>query len=253
MRRPATGVEDRRMTTTPSTPTAVEHVDGYRPAPLSRLVRVVCGVSLVLGGLLNGLSQYIGEQMTGDLEFTEQIRWGAEHPALHAAEQTSMLVSILFIPIGILGLAQVCRWRAPVLTATATALFIWGMWGFQNVLAMGYVTGTVAPGVIGTEQAMLLNDSLIGHGGAVATALVPHLVGSFVGLLLLSAAAWRSGSFSRVASVMLVAFGVWDFLLPSAGLFEPHLLLAVGWAWWGVQLVRMPDDAWRGRLPAAVP
>ena len=49
------------------------------------------------------------------------------------------------MPLGLLGVAHVCRFRAPVLTAIATPLVVWGMWGFGNVLAMGYVAGTVAP------------------------------------------------------------------------------------------------------------
>jgi hypothetical protein len=77
-------------------------------------------------------------------------------------------------------------------------------------------------------------------------ALVPHLAGSFLGVLLLTIAAWRSGVFSRVACALTIAFLVWDFLLPPVGPLEAHLLLAVAWSWLGIQLYRMSDAHWRG-------
>ena len=83
-----------------------------------------------------------------------------------------------------------------------------------------------------------------------STALVPHLLGSFLGLLLLMLAAWRVRQFPRWACALVIAFLVWDFLLPSYGALEPHVLLAVGWCWLGVRLVRMPWATWRGSVSA---
>jgi len=39
---------------------------------------------------------------------------------------------------------------------------------------------------------------------------------------------------------------VWDFLLPSVGPLEPHLLLMVALVWLGVHLARMPQRVWSG-------
>ena len=150
------------------------------------------------------------------------------------------------MPLGLLGIAHVCRFRAPVLTAIATPLVLWGMWGFGNVLAMGYVAGTVAPSVLTVDDAVALNDGLAGHPGTVATALVPHLIGSFLGLVLLGVAAWRSGAFPRTAVALMIAFLVWDFLLPPLGPVDAHVLLVVAWVWLGAHLLRMPDRVWRG-------
>jgi len=216
------------------------------PPPFSRALRRTAGVSLVAAALLNGLSQFLTHLTTGDLDFGEQIAWGAEHPVVHAAEQTALVVSSLFLLPGLLGLAHVCRFRVPKLTAVATVLVVWGMWGFGNVLAMGYVSGTVAPSVLSVDQAVTLNEGLSTHPGTVGVALVPHLIGSFLGLVLLSIAIWRSGVFPRTAAVLLVAFLVWDFLLPPVGPLEAHLLLAVAWTWLGVRLLRLPDRVWRG-------
>jgi hypothetical protein len=166
--------------------------------------------------------------------------------APHGLEQTALVASSLFMPLGLLGVAHVCRFRASVLTAIAAPLVVWGMWGFGNVLAMGYVAGTVAPSVLSVDQAVALEDGLGGHPGTVATALVPHLIGSFLGLVLLSAAAWRSGAFPRTPVVLLIAFLVWDFLLPPLGPVDAHVLLVVAWVWLGVALLRMPDRVWRG-------
>ena len=106
---------------------------------------------------------------------------------------------------------------------------------------MGYVAGTVAPTVLPVEDAVRLNDDgLLGDVGVIVTALVPHLLGSFFGLLLLCLAAWRSGVFPRVACALVIAFLVWDFLLPSYGVLEPHLLLVVGFSWLGIRLATLP-------------
>ena len=72
--------------------------------------------------------------------------------------------------------------------------------------------------------------------------LVPHLVGSFLGLLLLCVAG--RGTFPAPALLLLGAFLVWDFVGVPVGPFEPHLLLAVALAWLGVHLVRMSPEHW---------
>jgi hypothetical protein len=161
---------------------------------------------------------------------------------VHVAEQTALLVSMLVLPIGLVGLAQVTRWYAPRLTAVAAALFVWGMWGFHNVVALGYAAGTVGPDAIGVDAAATLNEAYLGHTGTVVTALVPHLVGSFFGLLLLAVAGWRGRTLPRIPLALLVAFLIWDFGLPSSGPVEPHLLLAIALGWLGVHVIR-----WRGR------
>lgn len=221
------------------------------PPPFSRALRIVAGLALIAAGLLNGLPQAVIAAVTGDIGFDEQIAWGAEHATAHTLEQTALVLSSLVMPIGLLGLAHVCRFRAPVLTAVATPLVLWGMWGFANVLAMGYVSGTVAPSVLSVDDAVALNDGLVDHPGVVATALVPHLIGSFLGLALLGVAAWRARAVPRTAVVLMIAFLVWDFLLPPLGPVDPHVLLVVAWVWMGVHLLRMPDAAWRGAPAAA--
>lgn len=233
------------MTTTAASAVAQPSTAPPRP-PLSRAVQRVAGASLVVAGLLNGGVQYVGHLVIGDLTFSEQIRWGAEHPVFHGLEQALLVGSSLFLLIGLLGVAHLCRFRAPRLTAVATPLVVVGMWGFTNVLAMGYVTGTVAPGALSVDHAVELNDALPADPGAVALALLPHLLGSFLGLVLLSVAAWRARALPRPAIVCLLAFLVWDFLLPPVGPLEAHLLLALAWTWMGWHLWRASDAQWTG-------
>lgn len=217
-------------------------------APLSRAVQIAVGVSLLLAGLTNGLAQYLGALLMPPLDdFTAQIRWGAEHPTVHVAEQTALLVSMLVLPIGLIGLAQLTRWGAPRLTAVAAVLFVWGMWGFHNVVALGYAAGTVGPDAIGVDASAALNEGYLGHTGTMVTALLPHLVGSFFGLLLLAVAGWRGRTLPRIPLALLVGFLIWDFGLPASGPFEPHLLLAIALGWLGVHVIRMPLSRWRGR------
>lgn len=230
------------MPTTTSTPTTQ-----VRARPRRAALKGVAGVSLLLGGLLNGLPQYLGELLTsGQDSFSDQIQWSVDHPGIHQTEQLAMLISSLFMPIGLLGLAWVAHHHARRLAGVATALVVWGMWGFHNILAMGYAAGTVGPGAVGVDDAVRLNEALIDDGGVVVSALIPHVIGSFLGLLLLTVACWRSGVFPKVPLLLMVAFLVWDFTLPSVGPLEPHLLLAVSWVWLGVHLLRMPTAVWAG-------
>ena len=227
-------------------------------APLSRIARFAAGGSLVLAGLTNGLSQYLGVVFSGargDETYSDYIRWGAAHPAVFQAEQAALVVSTLFLPIGLLGLAQVARWRAPKLTAVAIVLALVGMWGFHNVIALGYTAGAIAPGAIGVDNAVALNDGLTQHPGSVIMALIPHLLLTFVGMILLCVACWRSRAFPRIPLGLLLAFLVWDYLLPAFGPLEAHLLLFVALAWLGVHVLRMSDAAWHGApgVPAAQP
>ena len=57
------------------------------------------------------------------------------------------------MPLGLLGLARVARHRSRRLTAVATVLVVWGMWGFHNVLAMGYAAGTVGSRTLSVSMA----------------------------------------------------------------------------------------------------
>jgi hypothetical protein len=222
--------------------------------PLSRAARVAVAACLIVAGLTNGLSQYLGELFKPDdlADFSEQIRWGVDHPGIHVAEQTALVVSMLVLPLGLLGLANLTRWGAPRLTAVGITLTMWGLWGFHNIVALGYGAGTVAPDLIGVDAAVALNDGYIEHTGTVVTALLPHLIGSFLGLLLLAIAGLRGGILPRVPLVLLIVFLVWDFLLPAVGPLEPHLLLAVSLTWLGIYVLRLPQQVWRNPRLGAI-
>lgn len=215
--------------------------------PLSRATRRAVGVSLVLAGVLNGGSQYASAVLGGDYDtFSEQIRLSSGD-LLHQVEQAALVVSMLVLPLGLLGLAQITRWHARRLTAVAAVLVVWGMWGFTNVVVLGYAAGTVAPGALGVDAAVRLNEAYLEHPVVLATALYPHLLGSSLGLALLCVAGWRSRVLPRVPLALLLAFLVWDFTLPSYGPVAPHLLLLVALVWLGIRVVRMPHTVWLGQ------
>lgn len=234
--------------------TSITAPETISASPLTRATRIGVGLSLVTAGLTNGLAQYLGEVLKpDDLEdFSAQIRWGVDHPVLHVTEQTALLVSMLVLPLGFLGLASITRWTAPRLTAAAIVLTLWGMWGFHNVVALGYGAGTVGPEVIGVDAAVALNDGYIEHTGTLITALLPHLIGSFFGLLLLAIAGMRGGPLPRTPFVLLIAFLVWDFFLPALGPLEAHVLLAVALGWLGIHVLRMPQAVWQNPGHGAV-
>lgn len=225
--------------------------------PLSRVIRVAAGASLVLAGLLNGLPQVIlyllGHPGGG---FSDAIRWATDNPAVAPPLQYALVASMLFAPLGLLGLAQVCRWRAPTLTLIGTPLVLWGMWGFHNILLLGLILTVLAPPVLGVEETSRLADGLMTNPAGLFLAIGPHLIGTFLGTLLLSIAWIRSG-FPRGAGILVLGFLIWDFLVVPTGLrlgpLEPHMLLILGWGWMGLYIMRMPDAVWRGGRPATWP
>ncbi len=223
--------------------------------PLSRATRIAVGLSLIAAGLTNGLSQYLGELLPPDDldDFSDQIRWGVDHAGIHVTEQTALLASMLFLPIGFLGLASITRWSAPRLTAVAAVLIAWGMWGFHNIVALGYVAGTIGPDAIGVDASVELNDGYLDHTGTLINALLPHLVGSFFGLLLLAIAGIRGRSWPRVPLGLLIVVLVWAFLLPPFGPLEAHLVLLVSLVWLGVHVLRLPQGVWQNPRHSAVP
>jgi hypothetical protein len=200
-----------------------------------------------MAGLLNGGLQYVEHLLVGDGGKREQLAWGLQHNSLQQALWFGVMLSSIFLLLGFLGLAQVTRWHTPRLTAVATLLTVWGMWGFGNVLAGTYVAQVIAPALFGVDAAVkLINEGYLKDPGMIAASLAPHLIGSFSGVLLLSIACWRSG-FPRVPAVLLIVFLVWDFGLSPVGILEPHLLLMVALTWFGVTVARMPHRQWLGQ------
>ena len=58
-------------------------------APYSRALQLAAGVCLVLAAVTNGLSQYVGELVTGGGDFSEQIRWGGSSTSHSTAPSRS--------------------------------------------------------------------------------------------------------------------------------------------------------------------
>ena len=232
---------------TQTTLTTRSAADAETSPPFSRTIQRGVGAALVLAGLLNGGLQYVDHLTAGNGERDAQVAYGLEHHALYQVIWFGALVSSIFLLLGFLGLAQLTRWHTPKLTAVAIPLVVWGMWGFGNVLAGTYIAQVVAPDVLGLDSSVaLIEDGYLKDWGMVAGSLVPHLIGSFFGVLLLSIACWRSG-LPRVPVLMLVAFLVWDFTFAPVGPLEPHLLLMVALAWLGLHVGRLPHAQWLGR------
>jgi hypothetical protein len=223
-----------------------------RPAlapPYSTLIRKAAGVCLILAAITNGLAQYVYWIFLSDLkEGSERIAWGAENMGFYRASTAVILVSALFMPLGLLAIAQVTRWSSPRLTLIGTPLMLWGMWGFHNILAGGYITGPMSAGALGAERTVELQEALMGDQLGFFLAVVPHMLGSLVGLVLLTIAAWRSGAFPKVACALVLAFLIFDFFFFTFAtkFVAPHILLFIGWTWLGIALLRMPQQVWAG-------
>lgn len=171
----------------------------------------------------------------------------AAHQSLFTISVVAGVVAtVLYVP-AFLGVGSVTADRSRRLSAVATALLVLAMLGFAGV-RMGQAfelsavhqrlapktAGDVLDGVAGTAPGIIL--------------MVAFLLGSTIGLWLLSVALWRSGSVPRLAIIPIAAFPLVDLGLHGhVATIASHLVLLVGLGTVGVTLLT------RAAAPSAAP
>ncbi len=175
----------------------------------------------------------------------------AAEPGRTQAAALLVLAAALFFVPAMAGIAHLVRGRGVVLVHLGVALTIIGaighavFAGFQIVLA-----GTISSGVDPAELEVLVEE--VPNAGFVVV-LVTFLLGFMPGLLLVAAALWRSRVVAAWVPLGLVAIVLTD-VVPVDNRMIAAIVPAFGvvcFAAIGRVMLRMSNDAWRGRADLA--
>ena len=167
----------------------------------------------------------------------------AARPAAYTASVVVGTLSTLLLLLGSLGLLEHCRWRAPLWSRTGAWLAVVSLACFVGVRAVQAVELQLATsGLPSAQAAGLLDGAFSAPLGLLV--LLPFVGGTFVGLVAIGVACWRSG-LPRPAAVLLMVFPVADQAaghLP-VGPVASHLVLLVALAWIAAALWRRGPTA----------
>ena len=149
-------------------------------------------------------------------DFSAQILWGADHPWVHVTEQTTLLSQHAGAAAGSdrvgaghpMGGAAADRGRARADS--------WGMWGFHTVVALGYAAGVRSerPRDRGGGRAQRRLPRPLHRSSPLS---LPIWWGRSSDSSSSPLAGFRGRSLPRAPLLLLIAFLVWDFLLPTVG------------------------------------
>lgn len=169
----------------------------------------------------------------------------AEPGRIQASALLTLLTALLFVP-ALIGILRLLRRRGVVLGHLAVALSIIGVIGhavfagFQIVLSFALESGVDEAAL----AAMVEGTPSIGF----SVVLLTFLAGFLLGMLLLAAALWRSGSVPVWAPFGLVALVLADLAPIPGGRITASVVLAAGVVCFGaigLVLLTMSDRNWR--------
>ena len=210
--------------------------------------RTACGLLLLIGPamiLVGGiLDPAAGE---GDDE-TEYLRALADDPDMAQLSTALWIWGFALTAIGIIGAVHVIRRRGVVLANIGGAFALIGMIMFIALFSTTIHELNNAEH-LGVQTAERLSDDLEDYWVAFAV-LIPALLGTLIGFILLGAAIIRSKVAHLAAGVMII---VGILLVPASdggtsvlGILGNALLLG-GWGMVGLKLLGMTDAQWEGR------
>lgn len=210
-------------------------------APLTRFRRVGGALSLVASGTLVFASLVMipyqnethAQYLQTGVDHTSNILWAAV--VLHFGY-------LLLVPAAFT-LIRLARRRNPRTSIVATVLSGLGM-GLSGIVVVDFYDVALA-NALPADEALRIFD-LAGSYGQGALVAAPSVIGMALGINLAVYVAWRAGAipvYPLVLSVvgwLVFTFFSGDAWLPSVGTG----LVAIGLAWAGGIVLRMPDQVW---------
>jgi hypothetical protein len=218
--------------------------DGGAAARWTRLGRSAAAATVLLGATFQVLTFATIPEFD---KTADRLAWIADHDG---QAQLSKVFDILAMPF-LVGAAIVylllSRSRAPRLAWAGGALLVTGMVGLSMV--QGAETIMFALASDRRFDLAALADAFDGISNPSAIAMfVLFLPGAFFGVLLTSAALWRSRAVPRGAVILLLAFLVTDIAL-QRGLLGHAMALAAA-VWIALTILRAPSRCAPGTAPA---
>ena len=211
--------------------------------------RMACGLCLLVGPLLLLGANILDPAAGNGDDDREYLKALADDPDMAQLSTALWIYGFALMAIGIIGVIHVIRRRGVVLANIGGALALLGM-----IFFVALVTTTVNEIVtvenLGVDAAERLSDEIEDYWVAY-TVLVPALLGTLIGFVLLAIAIVRSG-LAHIAAGVLIIVGILAVAASDtshAAAIVSNALLLGGWGLVGLRLLGLSDEQWEGSAP----
>lgn len=216
----------------------------------SRFRRTVAGLLLLIGPMMILIASIV-DPATGEGGETKDYLTAIKNdPDMAQVATVLWMWGFALTAIGIIGLVHVIRRRGVVLAHLGGALAVFGMIMFMALFATTIFELNTAD-KLGVDTAERLSKDLEDYWAPIVI-LVPALLGTFIGFILLGAAIIRS-KVAHIAAGILIIVGIIGVVLTGEASKIPNIianvLLSIGWGIVGLKLLGMKDEQWDGRAP----
>ncbi len=195
-------------------------------SPITPVGRRLAVTGLVVGAVLNTTEAVLAQLLPARPEAVEdQLRLVAENSTLFGVRAVVGTVAIPFMAIAFLAASRLLAERARRTGILAGTLLLAGMWGFVGIHLLGLLQlpGSQDPtGSAGFLQAAEASPVLL------ALFLVPFLVGTALGLAVLTVGLLWTGAVARWIPAAWLVFLLIDFSVGAVGPVDPHWLWLAG-------------------------
>ncbi len=221
---------------------------GARPAitPVGRRLAVT---GLVVGAVLNTAEALLAQALPARPEGLEdQLRLVSEHSTLYGVRAVLGTVAIPFMAIAFLAAARLLAERARRTAIAAGTLLLAGMWGFVGIHLLGLLQ---LPAAQDPAAGATVLEAAQGSPVLASLFLVPFLVGTALGMVVLTGGLLWTGLVARWIPAAWLVFILIDFSVGAVGPVDPHWLWLAGALGLAVHVARHGLSATRpGDAPA---
>lgn len=219
------------------------------PTRASSFRRTACGLCLLVGPAMILLAAILDPAGGEGGETGDYLRAIADDPDMAQLSTGLYIYGFALTAIGIIGLVHVIRGRGVTLANIGGAFTLFGMIMFIALFATT-IHDLNAVDKLGVETAERLSDDLDDYWVPVIV-LIPALLGTLIGFILLAAAIIRSRVVHLAAGVLII---VGILMVPASEESQvinvvANLALLAGWGLVGLRLLTLSDEQWEGRAP----
>ena len=212
--------------------------------------RIACGLCLLIGPALILIASIVDPAAGEGGDTKGYLTAIKDDPDMAQLATALWIWGFALTAIGIIGAVHVIRRRGVVLANLGGALALIGMIMFIALFA-STIHDLNASEKLGVQTAERLSDDLEDYWAPIVV-LVPALLGTLLGFILLGAAIIRSKVFHLAAGILII-IGILGVVVGSeeskiANIVANALLLG-GWGLVGLKLLGMKDEQWDGRAP----
>lgn len=231
------------MTAEPLSPalseTATREAPTPRPAVIGRRTAIVC---LVVGSALNLGEALIGRMVGQDYSVAGTLEGWEQRPTLASIGLAVGTISVPFLLLAIVAMAQLVRPHMPRLGAVATFLGYVGGLGFFGIHAVSIIDRAAVDQPDRAAMVALIESAQSSSLGLLI--VMPFMLGLMGAVLLVSIGFLRTRAVPVWIPVVLLAFLALDFGPFSTGPVDPHWLFVAASFGLAVTVARRSDRQW---------